>query len=273
MKILFIILSVILILIILLLIAVKPNRRRYEMKKFVSPVRYAHRGLHDKNLPENSLAAFAAAVERGYGIELDVRTTKDGKLVVFHDSDLKRMTGAEGEVSQMTLAELKELRLDGTQERIPTFEEALSLIDGEVPLLVEIKRGFEKSDVEEKTVAVLKKYKGEYIIESFNPLTVREIKKNLPHICRGILSFKFLRGGKFKGIVYFALQNLFFNFLAKPDFIAYHHKDYKNIFFQLDKRLFRATAIAWTITSPEEEKEAFKHGFDAVIFENYIPEE
>ena len=101
---------------------------------------FAHRGLYDneKGVPENSLAAFRAAMENGYGCELDVQFTKDKQLIVFHDNDYKRACGVDKPVWELTLEEAKELRLFGTDERIPTFREVLDTIAGQNPLIVEI---------------------------------------------------------------------------------------------------------------------------------------
>lgn len=134
---LIVILSLLLILAILYMIAIAPARRPLG-EPFVS-TKYAHRGLHDKELPENSLAAFGAAVDRGFGIELDVRLTKDGVLVVFHDDTLTRMCGVDKRVSELTLDEIKELKLAGSEYGVPTLEEFLDCVGGKVPLLIELK--------------------------------------------------------------------------------------------------------------------------------------
>ena len=107
-----------------------------ELKQY----RYAHRGYHDKpQIPENSLPAFRRAIERGWGAELDVHLLKDGTLAVFHDSDLKRCTGEEGTIEDLDLAQLKQLRLEGTQEQVPLFDEVLALFEETKPLIIELK--------------------------------------------------------------------------------------------------------------------------------------
>ena len=112
----------------------KGHRKWEVLKKY----RYAHRGYHDKPVvPENSLPAFRRAIERGFGAELDVHLLKDGTLAVFHDSDLKRCANVEGEIEDLTLDELKQLRLEGTDEQIPTFDEVLALFEHETPLIIE----------------------------------------------------------------------------------------------------------------------------------------
>ena len=100
---------------------------------------YAHRGLHGNGLPENSMGAFRAALEGGYGIELDLHLLKDGNLAVIHDSLLKRTTGAQGRIEDLTTEDLENYRLEGTEETIPTFREVLDLYAGKAPLIVELK--------------------------------------------------------------------------------------------------------------------------------------
>ena len=101
--------------------------------------RYAHRGLHGPGVPENSLAAFRRAAEAGYGAELDVRLTKDGRLAVIHDATLDRVCGVSGRAAELTAAALSALRLEGTEERIPFLEEVAPLFAGRAPLIVELK--------------------------------------------------------------------------------------------------------------------------------------
>ena len=113
------------------------RRRKFADSSLICP--YAHRGLHGEGVPENSLAAFKKAVENGHGIELDLQLSADGEVMVFHDYTLKRMTGEAGLLSEKTAEELRSLRLAGTDEHIPTLREVLELVDGQVPLLVELK--------------------------------------------------------------------------------------------------------------------------------------
>lgn len=140
---------------------------------------YAHRGLHNRKagVPENSMKAFANAVEKGVGIEFDVQLTKDGKVVVFHDASLKRVCGVDGLVQDHTYQELQAFGLMDTDERIPLLEDVLALTDGKIPLLVEIKSETFDTTVAEKTDALLRKYKGEYVIESFHPWILHWYKK------------------------------------------------------------------------------------------------
>lgn len=249
-----------------------PGKKRPEMEKF-KHVRYAHRGLHDDEKAENSMSAFRAAKEKGYGIELDVRLSKDGELVVFHDETLTRVVGKEGRVIDFTAEELAKMSLSGTSDGIPTFREVLELIDGAVPLLIEIKMSPKESGVAEKLIEVIEGYKGEYIVESFNPFALKTVKALRPDILRGFLSAAYMKDERYKGkLLYRMLQNMQLNFLMRPDFISYDKKGHGVWHLRFIRRIFGTALITWTIKSQEEEREAIAHGFDTVIFENYIPE-
>ena len=146
----------------------------------------AHRGLWGGNIIENSLTAYQNAVNNGYPIEIDLYRSKDGVLMSFHDATLNRMTGADGFIYDKTFFELKNLRLLGSSETIPTFDQVLSLVDGKVPLLIELKDQPDKTYID-KVVARLKNYKGEFAVQSFNPLYIKRVKKLAPEFIRGIL--------------------------------------------------------------------------------------
>lgn len=234
---------------------------------------YAHRGIHSnkKGPPENSMPAFLKAVEKGYGIELDVQLTKDQVPVVFHDYNLQRACGVDIKVSDLTYAELRRYRLFNSNEMIPTLAEALAGINGRVPLIIELKIPFDPKPLCRKIYSVLHNYKGFYSIESFNPLGLIWYKKYKPNILRGQLSTDFTKDeAEGNRVQHFLLQNLLLNFLARPDYIAYNHK-YKNDFtFKICKRIFRPITVAWTIKSQEDLDNSIKD-FDLFIFEKFNP--
>ena len=233
---------------------------------------YAHRGLHDNasDAPENSLKAFRLAVEKGYGIELDVRLTKDEKVVVFHDNDLKRMCGAEADVNSKTYEELQELSLLESGEKIPLFVDVLREVNGRVPLIVEIKMVDNGTRVCELTNEVLKNYKGLYCMESFHPYAVKWYRMHRPDICRGQLSSNFSQKGKSENLEQKLVHYLLTNVMARPDFIAYSHKSAGNLSRNLC-RLFGAVSFAWTIRS-QEQLDKNRKKFDVFIFESFIPD-
>lgn len=233
---------------------------------------YAHRGLHDNtsDAPENSMKAFAKAAEAGFGIELDIQLSKDKIPVVFHDFTLKRVCGAEGKVCDYTYGELQQFTLCGSGERIPRFEDVLAMVNGRVPLIVELK--IERLDLSLCPIAdaLLRQYKGMYCVESFNPLGVLWYRRNHREIVRGQLSDGFLKEEGFDGALYFVLQNLLLNFLTKPDFVAYNHKYPRLLSRRICRGLYRNMAAAWTVKSQEELAAAGKY-FDLFIFDSFVP--
>ena len=269
-----IIILIIIIFISLFLLAIMPKLcRNPEMKKLDGPY-YAHRGLHKNNseAPENSLRAFELAVENGYGIELDVQLTKDLVPVVLHDYKLKRACHVDLEVSDLTYEELMKYQIFKSQERIPTFYEALAKINGKVPVIIELKIPRKAEKLCEAVSKILQDYNGVYCIESFNPFGLIWYKKHYPGIVRGQLATDFNKekteGSKFQ---YFLLKHLLMNFLAKPNFIAYHHVYKNGLSFTICRKLFRTKTVAWTIQSQEELENNRKY-YELFIFDSFIPE-
>ncbi len=275
MKIVIALLIMIAVVIVLYLMAIMP---RIKGKPDITPFRkwlYAHRGLHDNatDAPENSMKAFQKAVDAGFGIELDIQLSKDKVPVVFHDFSLKRICGLEGNVRDYTFAELKQFTLCKSEEHIPRLVDVLKLVDGKVPLIVEFKS--ESLDISLCPIAdkLLREYKGMYCMESFNPLCVRWFYRKHKNIVRGQLSDAFFKDAGFKkNILNFSLQNLLFNFWAKPDFVAYNHKHPNILSRKLCHSLYGNMAVAWTIKSQAELEKAKKH-FDLFIFDSFIPVE
>ena len=246
------------------------TERREGMESLLSR-RYAHRGLHNGTRAENSLSAFKAAVDAGYGIELDVRLSSDGELVVFHDDTLERVTDREGRVDSYTAKELSEIKLCDTGDGIPTFREVLELVDGKVPLLVELKEDAGKYGVTEKACEMLREYKGEYMIESFNPLALGRVRKLLPGTCRGILSQSFLKEKKYRTPTHFLLEILALNVVCRPHFVAFNIEHSGNAALRLTRRIFEVPTLAWTVRSEEQERKATQDGFVTTIFEGHEP--
>lgn len=249
----------------------RPARHTKEQAKMLSGVNFAHRGLHraDKSVPENSLAAFSAACEAGYGIELDIQLTLDGAVVVFHDDDLLRVSGVEGRVDSYTLQELRAMRLEGTNESIPLFTEVLAAVDGRVPIIIELKTGPRNQELCRKALHLMRRYQGDFCIESFDPRIVRYFRLHADDILRGQLSDK---ASSFTGkplYLRLALGNLFTNVLARPQFIAYG-PGRKSIFVRACEAM-GALRVCWTLR-PGDDIKAKQAANDAVIFELYLPE-
>lgn len=254
----------------LYLFLIKPaSTRGMDLAKYGT--KFAHRGLWDAQSPENSLSAFQKAVDAGYGIEFDIHKTKDGQVVVFHDDTLMRMCGVEGKVEDKTLAELRGLRLGGTDEKIPLLSEMLALVDGRVPLLVELKGAALDTSLCPVANEILSQYQGDYIIESFNPLLVRWYRKNAPHVVRGQLFCNLLKEKKGNKLFYFLITVLATNVLARPHFLAYGQESVHNLSFMICKYLFRAPAYVWTVRKPEQIPAKKRN--EGIIFEGFIPGE
>lgn len=233
---------------------------------------YAHRGLHDETKPENSMSAFRAAVAQGYGIELDVHLLKDGTLAVIHDGTLLRTTGQEGRVEELDAQDLWNYRLEGTQELIPIFREVLDMVNGQVPLIIELKCVNNNYDALCKAVCHrLDQYKGLYCVESFDPRCVRWLKKHRPDIMRGQLAENYFRSKvKIPLILRLVMSCQMLNFLTRPHFVAYKFADRKHLGNTLVKKLWGATRVAWTVQNKEEFIQAKKEGW-IPIFENFRP--
>lgn len=262
-------LIVVLVIIAIFLFLVFPSVGRKEIKRPFKGLLVAHRGLFTpkvQTVPENSLAAFKAAIEKGYGIETDLRFTKDKEIVLFHDNDLKRMCGCETKVSALTLEELEAFTLAESGERIPTFKEFLKLVDGKVPLILEYKADYgEEAELCAAANQLLKEYKGLYCVESFNPKAMAWYKKHRKDICRGQLAMP----PKKRGIIDILAGSFMLNFYSRPDFAAFDMRSPKNFFFKL-QRCLGAMPVGWTITSKEQLAE-MEGLCDSNIFEGFNP--
>lgn len=183
----------------------------------------AHRGFFNEAAPENSMKAFQNAIDAGFAVEMDVQITKDKVLLVFHDDNLKRMTGFDGLLREQNYQDIKNLKLLDTDETIPTFEAFLALIDGQIPLMIEFKNETKSNDMECLAYEMLKKYKGPYIIQSFNPMSINWFKKNAKSVIRGQLSYDY-KGAKQSWIVRFILSNVLLNVITRPHYVIYDIK-------------------------------------------------
>lgn len=233
---------------------------------FTKPI--AHRGFHNDNEPENSMRAFINSIKMDYAIEFDIHMIKDGNLIVFHDSNVARMTGVNKNVTDLTIDDVNKLRLFNTGEKIPLFKEFLELVDGQVPLLIEIKDTSKIGEVERRLIAYLNEYPGEYVVQAFNPLRVKWLKDHAPHIIRGQLSglYSHSKRGTFEKIL---LGNLAFNFMTKPDFINYQIEGLeRNIIKFLN--FMEYPVISWTARNQEIYCKALELSKN-VVFEKFDP--
>lgn len=234
---------------------------------------YAHRGLYDNTYgpPENTLLAFLAAAEYGYGIELDLQMTNDKKVVIFHDDDLIRAAGIDKRIADMNYDEIKDIELFGSKESIPVFSDFLALIAGKVPLIVELKSDPKRTDELCNAVySELKNYKGDFCIESFDPFITRWFLVNAPKVVRGQLSMGRKRYKEaLTPLQAFIASSLFVNAIGRPNFIAYQYSD-RSFGFRISK-LMGAMTVMWTVND-RQNQEIFQKTEDAIIFEGFFPE-
>ncbi len=259
--------SIVILILLAILFLIYPGRRAVP---FESGMRFAHRGLFGGGVPENSLSAFRRAAEAGLAVEFDVHLTTDDRLIVFHDDDLVRMCGIEGKTDALSFAEAKKLRLAGTDEEIPSLEEVLAVLDGKIPFLLEIKQSTVGRNRETcRAVAdALSSCRQPYLIESFHPSIVREMRRLLPDVCCGQLSggIKNVSHGPIGAILGSLLSCLCFDCVSRPDFIAYNVKNTKNVFFRFVRSL-GVPCYLWTIRDRQDHETAAR--FDGEIFETY----
>lgn len=224
----------------------------------LSDYRYAHRGLHSNAVPENSLAAFSLAADRGFGAELDVRLTKSGELIVFHDATLLRMTGAEGNPEDLTAEHRRKLRLKNSQEHIPLLSEVLPIFEGRTPLILELKTANGNfAELTRRVCELLVNFpRLKFCIESFDPRVLRWLKKHRPDIVRGQLT-------------YGSAWNLSLNFWTKPHFVACKFEDRNALALRICRQLWGVQEVFWTITTAKDEKIAIESGAN-IIFEEEL---
>lgn len=234
---------------------------------------YAHRGLHGNGIPENSMAAFRKAKECGYGIELDIHLLSDGSLAVMHDSKLKRTTGADGRIEDLTADQLAQYKLEGTDETIPLFSQVLELYNGEAPLIIELKAVGDNIDALcSKACQMMEGYTGPYCMESFDPRCIRWLRKNRPAIIRGQLTENYFvsKTSVLPAFLKFVLRHQLLNFLTLPDFVAYRFADRKTFSNTLVRKFWGVQGVTWTLQTSADYVIATKEGW-IPIFENFAP--
>ena len=236
-----------------------------------------HRALHDVSdgRPENSRAAIRAAIAAGYGIEIDLQLSSDGQAMVFHDYALGRLTGETGAIRQRTATDLQAIPLTGDSEGIPTFAEVLALVDGQVPLLVELKdqdgmMGPNVGPLEQATAKAIARYDGPLAVMSFNPHSVAAMAKHAPDVPRGLVTGGYTASDwpLLNAATRDALRDI-------PDFdrvgacfISHQARD-------LDRDRVRdlkqkgVPVFCWTVRSPAQEQDVRKIA-DNITFEGYL---
>lgn len=234
----------------------------------------AHRGLHDHDggIVENTVSAFEAAIARGFTVETDLQCTRDNEPVIFHDPVLERLTTSEGRLDALTAEEFKTLTFSDSDDPMLDLPDFLKLINGRTPLLIEIKsRGEFNPAFAARIAEILRGYKGEYAVMSFDPRMVRAMREHLPKVTRGLIScaFEVDYWGDLSAFTRFKLRHLVYFWQAGPDFIAYSINALPAI-APLVLKAFGVPLLSWTVNSLEKLKKARKYA-DNVIFENIDP--
>lgn len=226
----------------------------------------AHRGLHDKskNIIENSLSAIKEAIKHNLPVEIDINLGKNGSIAVFHDSNLKRLCGVDIDIKEVPASDFKKYKLLNSQDTIISLEEALEEINGQVPILIEIKNFTMFKVLEENLIRIISDYRGQFAIQSFNPLSVNYVKsRKREWLCGQLIGN--LEDEEF----FFPFDYLFYLFAKynsyKLDFCAINidaldEAKLKNL------RNKKITVLAWTIRNISQLEKARKLA-DNIIFE------
>jgi len=215
------------------------------------------------------MPAFMGAVTHGFSIELDIRRTSDNQLIVFHDSNLSRLTGSNQPIDALTFHSVKELRINNTEYRIPLFEDILEAVGGKVPILIDIKNEKTTGVFESKIYETLRTYSGKFAIESFNPHTLQWFKNNAPGILRGRVAFDH-RADNFRFLRRYFVGRYLKDPVGSPDFVAcdIRCRPYWAVQFHRSKG---AVILGWTAKNEKQMATCGKY-FDNLIFEGFLPE-
>jgi len=234
--------------------------------EFLSRNLIAHRGYHNnkKGIPENSVLAFKKAIDNNYLIELDVRLTKDKKLVVFHDGNLKRVCGVNKRVKDLTYRELLKYNLFDTTQKVPLFSDVIKLVNGRVPILIETKYHNRYGVLEKILINELSNYRGLYAIQSFYPMSLLWLKRNTKNIPIGLLSSNFKNDlNRLKSIIG---KTLILDLFFKTDFISYDVKGLPNNYLSYKRN--KKKIVIWTIKNKKDYDLARQYT-DSLICENF----
>ena len=256
-------------------LAIKPRTSSKPDMSEIKRYDFASRGYYNirKKIPENSLTAFTAAVEHGYGIVMDVRLSRDGVPVIFRDHKLWRVCGADGTVEESTWEKLKECRLSRTQETIPCLAAGLELVDGQVPVILNLNVDLDNYGVLcARVCEVLDAYEGVFAIDSFDYRVVKWLKDNRPEIIRGQMMERHIKHGgtDMNPVQDFVRYNLLTNFLTSPDFISCNIADRRTVSLLFCRLLYRVQMMDWTVDSMDD-YELVKTDESIVIFEDIEP--
>lgn len=230
--------------------------------EILNDIKIAHLGLCTFRYPENSLGAYQMCVDKNISIELDVHVLKDNTLVVIHDDDTFRTTGKKVILKDAEYKDIKNLKLGDTDYKIPTFSEVLNLVNGKVLLDIELKSDVFDFRICHEIVKYLDNYDGDFVIKSFNPMYIWWFKKNRPNYIRGLLVSR-LKNTKISKFLKLLLFNMSFNFLVKPDFVAFDYRYLPNK--KIDKLYENGLPVLlFTVKGNEN----IDYGYTGIIYES-----
>lgn len=231
----------------------------------------AHRGLHTDAVSENTLAAFNNAIKNGYNIELDVQPTRDNYAVVYHDTHMGRLTNCADYVENLTFDYLnRNVRYTKTGEKIPLFSDVLKLCEGKTGLMVEIKKSsYDTPDirVEPLVYDLLKNYKGDFVVKSFNPFSVKWFIDNAPEFTIGFLC-EYASMDEYDEKSRALAEEFLFTGKRKVDFFDYR---YDLIGSPLWQRVYGTMPCYTWVVRDKETQRKVKPFTKNIIFENYLP--
>lgn len=228
---------------------------------------FAHRGLHNSDYPENTIAAFNNAVSMGFDIECDIQLTKDNKIVVFHDKNLKRLTGIDGLTEEYTYDELQQFNILNSNEKIPLLTDVLKIVGSNTRMLIEFKPTKRHQEIVQLFLNLMEQYSNTYAVHSFDPRVIYDFKKLAPRVIRGFISEKFTF--KEYGLTGVFSKYLLFNHRIKPDFINYGIKDLPWV--KLDRLKKKGMIILSYTARTQEELDFVRFRYDNAVFEGFLP--
>lgn len=231
----------------------------------------AHRGLYtkDQSIPENSIASFKHAMDKGYSIELDINVLKDGTVLAFHDFTFKRVCNDSRELKDVTYEECKNFTLFKTNEKIPTFNQVLELVKGKVPLLIELKPHGDVILLCESFMKSMKNYQGDWAVFSFHPKVVSWFKKHYPQVIRGQISEYFKDDKNMNKITKYMMKTMFLNRFTKPDFVSYGIYDMPNKY--LDRLMKKGITVISYAARSQKDFDFVKSHYHNTVFEYFEP--
>ena len=223
---------------------------------------FAHRGLHGADIVENCRGAFEAAIARGHGIELDVQASADGEAIVFHDAELRRLTGQSGRIRDRSAAELRAIALIGTGETIPTLGDIVRLVDARVPLLIEVKAPTRRvAPLCRSVLRAIRFYPGKMAVMSFNPQVGAWFYRHGRGITRGLVITERRRRRRVHG----GFERRLSLWRARPHFLAYDVESLPSAFAAAQRRR-GLPVVTWTVRGEEARARAASEA-DQIIYE------